>query len=72
MVKRIWKKALMLLVFLGGIACMIASFQNEDYIVGCLSCLTVIIPVIIWFSDDKENQKRDERIDNEVNWYHGD
>ncbi|UKK67553.1 hypothetical protein L6466_13460 [Prevotella communis] len=58
-----WKKILMLLVIIGAIICAIISFLDKQYVVGVLSGLTVIVPVIIWFSDDKDNQVRDEKID---------
>lgn len=57
-----WKKLLMLLVIIGALACAIISFYDRQYVVGFLSGLTVIVPVIIWFSDDKENQVRDNKI----------
>lgn len=57
-----WKKLLMLVVIIGAIICMIASFIKTDYVVGILSGLTVIVPAVIWYSDDKENQKRDRQI----------
>lgn len=55
-----WKKCLMLVVILGGIACMVLSFVKGEWVVGVLSGLTVIVPAVIWYSDDKENQMRDK------------
>ena len=57
-----WKKELMLVVILGAVICMVFSFVNGQYVVGALSGLTVIVPTVIWYSDDKENQKRDRQI----------
>lgn len=57
-----WKKLLMLVVIIGAIICMIASFIKGDYVVGALSGLTVIVPAVIWYSDDKENQNRDRQL----------
>ena len=57
-----WKKVLMLVVIIGAIICMIASFIKGDYVVGVLSGLTVIVPAVIWYSDDKENQNRDRQL----------
>lgn len=62
-----WKKVLMLIVIVGGIACMILSFldigtEYNRYVVGVLSGLTVIVPAVIWYSDSKENENRDEHI----------
>ena len=57
-----WEKILMLVVIIGAIICMIASFIKTDYVVGFLSGLSVIVPAVIWYSDDKENQKRDRQI----------
>ena len=54
-----WKKILMLVVIIGAIMCMIASIVKGDYLVGILSGLTVIVPAVIWYSDEKENQNRD-------------
>lgn len=63
----IWKKILMLIVIVGGVACMILSFMDIDakynkYILGVLSGLTVIVPAVIWYYDSKENENRDDRI----------
>ena len=57
----------MLIVIIGGIACMILSFldigaEYNKYVVGVLSGLTVIVPAVIWYSDSKENANRDDRI----------
>ena len=52
----------MLVVIIGAIICMIASFIKGDYVVGVLSGLTVIVPAVIWYSDDKENQNRDRQL----------
>lgn len=52
----------MLLVIIGAIICMITSFIKGDYVVGALSGLTVIVPAVIWYSDDKENQNRDRML----------
>ena len=57
-----WKKSLMCIVIIGAILCMIASFVKGDYVVGTLSGLTVIVPAVIWYSDDKENQIRDRQL----------
>lgn len=52
----------MLIVFFGVLVCMILSFKEKNYIVGVLSGLTVMIPVIIWFSDAKDNEGRDKKL----------
>ena len=62
-----WKKVLMLIVIVGGIMCMVLSLldigaEYNKYIVGLLSGLTVIVPAVIWYSDSKENENRDDRI----------
>lgn len=57
-----WKKGLMLVVILGAVICMVISFVNGQYVVGALSGLTVIVPAVIWYSDDKENQDRDRQL----------
>ena len=57
----------MILVAFGAIGCMIASFVKGDFVVGILAALTVLIPVIIWFSDDNENKQRDEIINEHTN-----
>ena len=57
-----WKKFLMFLVIFGAIICMVLSFIKGDYVVGALSGLTVIVPAVIWYSDDKENQSRDRQL----------
>ena len=62
-----WKKILMLIVIFGGIVCMILSFLDIDakynkYVVGVLSGLTVIVPAVIWYSDGKENERRDNTL----------
>lgn len=57
-----WKKVLMFIVIIGAIICMIASFIKGDYVVGVLSGLTVIVPAVIWYSDDKENLNRDRQL----------
>ena len=46
---------------------MILSFidigtEYNKYVVGVLSGLTVIVPAVIWYSDSKENESRDNRI----------
>ena len=56
-----WKKFLMLIVIIGGLVCMLLSFVNEQVVTGIISFLTVLVPVVIWFSDDKENQERDDK-----------
>ena len=61
-----WKKFLMAFVIAGAVVCMILSFVNEkniQYVVGILSGLTVIVPAVIWYSDGKENEARDKKID---------
>ncbi len=63
----IWKKILMSIVIVGGVTCMILSFMDIDakynkYILGVLSGLTVIVPAVIWYYDNKENEYRDDRI----------
>lgn len=63
----IWKKILMSIVIVGGVTCMILSFMDIDakynkYILGVLSGLTVIVPTVIWYYDNKENEYRDDRI----------
>ena len=62
-----WKKILMLIVIVGGIVCMILSFLDIDakynkYVVGVLSGLTVIVPAVIWYSDGKDNERRDNTL----------
>ena len=62
-----WKKILMLIVIFGGIVCMILSFLDIDakynkYILGVLSGLTVIVPAVIWYSDGKDNERRDNTL----------
>ena len=57
----------MLIVIVGGIGCMVLSLidlgtEYNKYIVGLLSGLTVIVPAVIWYSDSKENETRDDRI----------
>ena len=66
-VMKSWKKVLMLIVIVGGIGCMVLSLidlgtEYNKYIVGLLSGLTVIVPAVIWYSDSKENETRDDRI----------
>ena len=61
-----WKKLLMAVVIAGAVVCMILSFVDEkniQYIVGVLSGLTVIVPAVIWYSDGKDNEARDKKID---------
>ena len=61
-----WKKLLMAVVIAGAVVCMILSFVDEEniqYIVGVLSGLTVIVPAVIWYSDGKDNEARDKKID---------
>lgn len=57
-----WKKFLMSIVILGAIGCMVISFVKKDIVVGVLSGLTVIVPAVIWYSDDKENRNRDRQL----------
>ncbi len=62
----------MSIVILGGIACMILSFKEGQYVVGVLSALTIIVPSVIWYSDGKDNDKRDqllERHDDSLTWH---
>lgn len=63
----IWKKILMSIVIVGGVTCMILSFMDIDakynkYILGVLSGLTVIVPAVIWYSDGKDNERRDNTL----------
>ena len=51
-----WKQFLMLIPIIGGLLCMVISFFDEQYIVGCLSFLSVIVPSIVWYSDYRENK----------------
>lgn len=67
-----WKSLLMLFVILGALACMIISFLKGEYVVGFLSGLTVVAPAVIWYSDNRENRKRDRQLevhDNSLKWH---
>lgn len=51
----------MSVVIIGGLVCMTISFVDGQVITGIISFLTVLVPVVIWFSDDKDNQHRDDK-----------
>lgn len=56
------KQGCMLLVIVGASICALISFRGKEYVVGVLSFLTVVVPVIIWFTDYQENKNRDNQI----------
>ena len=62
----------MLIVIIGGLSCMIISFVQGQYVVGFLSGLTIIVPAVIWYSDGKDNERRDITLakhDDSLTWH---
>lgn len=53
-----WKQWVMLIPAIAGSGCMYYAFNNEEFIPGVLSFLTVFIPVIVWISDYQDSQKK--------------
>lgn len=52
------KQRIMLIPALGGLACSVISFIEGQILIGFLSLLSVIVPVIVWWDDHIESQKQ--------------
>lgn len=60
MSKRTLKAIIMGVVFIAAIVLCAISFCRSEILDGFGYLLTALLPVAIWFLDDKENQKRDK------------
>lgn len=61
MSKKRWKAILMSIVFIGALLFSAYSFCMGEKLNGLGYILTALIPVSIWFLDDRENQARDNK-----------
>ena len=61
MSKKRWKAILMSIVFIGALLFSAYSFYGGEKVNGFGYILTALIPVSIWFLDDRENQARDNK-----------
>lgn len=61
MCKRTLKGILMGTVFIAAVVLSVISFWRCEVLDGLGYIITALIPVAIWFLDDKENKERDEK-----------
>lgn len=50
----------MLIPAIGGAACSIISFIGGQCLIGWLSLLSVIVPIMVWWDDHNESRKHQE------------